>query len=52
MIYKYFANIYLNSKPEDRPTAGELLLHPFVQSDTSFNYKASLKSQKLKETST
>ncbi|KAG1147023.1 hypothetical protein G6F37_011854 [Rhizopus arrhizus] len=29
-------------KPEDRPTAKELLRHPFVQNDESFNFKDAL----------
>ncbi|KAI9344460.1 hypothetical protein BD770DRAFT_447157 [Pilaira anomala] len=46
---KDFLQLCLAIKPEDRPTASELLLHPFVQSDTSFDFKASLKLQKAKE---
>ncbi|KAL9538821.1 hypothetical protein MBANPS3_010648 [Mucor bainieri] len=38
----------LRIKPEDRPTATELLQHPFVQIDPSFDFKESLKQQQLK----
>lgn len=35
-------------KPEDRPTASELLQHPFVQPDPTFDFKESLKQQARK----
>ncbi|CAO3656635.1 unnamed protein product [Mucor hiemalis] len=35
-------------KPEDRPTASELLQHPFVQPDPTFDFKESLKQQAKK----
>ncbi|KAI8382918.1 kinase-like domain-containing protein [Blakeslea trispora] len=34
--------------PKDRPTASELLQHPFVQPDASFDFKTSLSQQKPK----
>lgn len=40
---------FLLSEPEDRPTASELLQHPFVQADPTYDFKASLKLQKKKE---
>lgn len=32
-------NSTINSNPEDRPTAEQLLTHPFVQPDASFEFK-------------
>ncbi|KAI8643959.1 kinase-like domain-containing protein [Parasitella parasitica] len=45
---KDFLGQCLRIKPEDRPTATELLAHPFVQIDPSFDFKESLKQQRLK----
>ncbi|KAL9550173.1 hypothetical protein PS6_005697 [Mucor atramentarius] len=45
---KDFLGQCLRIKPEDRPTASELLQHPFVQIDPSFDFKESLKQQQLK----
>ncbi|CAO3613261.1 unnamed protein product [Mucor fragilis] len=45
---KDFLGQCLRIKPEDRPTATELLQHPFVQIDPSFDFKESLKQQQLK----
>ncbi|KAI9475750.1 MAG: hypothetical protein EXX96DRAFT_601658 [Benjaminiella poitrasii] len=45
---KDFLRQCLQIKPEDRPTAIELLQHPFVQLKPSFNFKESLKQQQLK----
>ncbi|CEP18886.1 hypothetical protein [Parasitella parasitica] len=45
---KDFLGQCLRIKPEDRPTATELLEHPFVKVDPSFDFKESLKQQKPK----
>ncbi|KAI7903154.1 kinase-like domain-containing protein [Cokeromyces recurvatus] len=45
---KEFLQLCLKIKPEDRPTASELLQHPFVQVDPNFNFKESLKQQQPK----
>ncbi|KAI7888955.1 kinase-like domain-containing protein [Mucor mucedo] len=46
---KDFLQLCLKIKPEDRPTASELLQHPFVQPDPTYDFKTSLKMQKKKE---
>jgi hypothetical protein len=41
-------NLFCYSEPDDRPTAEELLQHPFVRPDPTFDFKESLKLQQLK----
>ncbi|KAG2235652.1 hypothetical protein INT48_008528 [Thamnidium elegans] len=44
---KNFLNLCFTINPEDRPTAEQLLTHPFVQPDASFEFKKYMKNAEI-----